>query len=549
MPTATDSQHSHDGIEMDALGLTRHVSARAIPSSGQTIPEAIALACAEWPDREALVSRHARYTFSELAREINAATHALAALGVRAGDRVAATNPNYSEILIAFFAAQSLGAIWIGVNRPLATPEKYFILNDCEANYYLADNVSGQQIAEIRSTLPALRRIISMEPDDSEGEWAKMVAAHRGAAPLDITIDPFAPAGIAYTSGTTGFPKGVVHSQHNMLMVGAMQKLGAGLSMPVERAGVILPLTILNLIVLGPLAFLQSGRTSVLIDRIDAPGLAAWIRDERVETFAAVPTIIHDLLTDPAVADTDLATLKFPGVGGAPVPEKFRDLYRQKFGHEIRTGYGLTEAPTSVCQGDTSQPVTPGSSGAPLRHLRISIQDEQGLSLPTGESGEICISGAIDGEFAGLYTPMLGYWRRPEATATALRGGWLHTGDIGRVDAAGNLYVEGRRNDVILRGGANVYPAEIERVLIANDAVADAAVIGREDDRLGERVVAVIQLGRGDIEQDAVRELLQASCLQQLARYKVPEEWVFVDSMPRNAMNKVVKSELKKALF
>jgi acyl-CoA synthetase (AMP-forming)/AMP-acid ligase II len=175
----------------------------------------------------------------------------------------------------------------------------------------------------------------------------------------------------------------------------------------------------------------------------------------------------------------------------------------------------------------------------------VTIQDKEGRILPPGTSGEVCISAAAEGEFAGLYTPMLGYWRRPEATTEALRGGWLHTGDIGRLDGEGNLFIEGRRNDVVIRGGSNVYPAEIERVLQMDDRVADCAVVGKPDVRLGEKVVAFVQAAPGALASGSLQEDLQTLCRDNLARYKVPEEWIFVSEMPRNAMNKVVKSKLK----
>lgn len=535
-------------MDWSEYGLIRTEPARPIPSAPRTIPEVIEHGRANWPDKTALVGRHARYTYAELAEEVAAATSAMQALGVRSGDRVAATTANHTDIVIAFFAALQLGAIWVGINRSLAGPEKRFILEDSGANHYFADRDAFEQIEAVRDTLPELRTVIDMEPGDVNSGWARRLREHRGAHPVTAPVDPYGPAGIAYTSGTTGFPKGVVHSQHNIVLVGAMGRL-ASASRGVERAGVALPITILNLMILGPAAAFQSGRTCVLMDRIDALGLAEWIRDEKVESFAAVPTMIYDLMTNPEVKPEDIASFKAPGVGGAAMPESFREFYRQRFGRELSTGYGLTEAPTSVTGTDPEKPTIPGSSGKPARHLRVSIQDPDGRILAAGESGEICVGGAVEGEFAGLYTPMLGYWRRPEATAAALRGGWLHTGDIGRLDDEGNLYVEGRRNDVVLRGGSNVYPAEIERVLHMDERVAACAVIGKEDARLGERVVAFVQPSPGAEPSSALLAELEALCRANLARYKVPEEWIFVDDMPRNAMNKIVKATLKQQHF
>ncbi|MBV9509052.1 MAG: AMP-binding protein [Caulobacteraceae bacterium] len=543
-------QDAGGNIDWSEFGLVLHAASRSMPDSPQTIPEVISQALAKWPDKEALVGRYARYTYAALAEEIDAAASAMQALGVRAGDRVAATTANHTEIVVAFFAAQRLGAVWVGLNRQLAAPEKRFILEDSGASYYFAERAAAAQIEPLRAELPQLRAIVDMEPGAKDSGWAKMLAEHRGAKPTAPQPDPFAPAAIAYTSGTTGFPKGVVHSQHNIILVGAMQRRGAGRDIPAERPGIALPITILNLMILGPVAAFQFGRASILMDRIDTLGLAEWIREEKIEGFASVPTMMYDLMTNPAVSAEDLATLKYPSVGAAAMPESFREIYRQKFGRELSTSYGLTEAPTVVTVTDLDgAAIVPGASGVAAKHLRVSIQDPEGRLLPIGESGEICVAAADEGEFAGLYTPMLGYWRRADATASSLRGGWLHTGDMGRLDADGNLFVEGRRNDVILRGGSNVYPAEIERVLHMKDAVQEAAVIGRPDNRLGERVVAVVQLPAGGQASEALRAELEAHCRENLARYKVPEEWIFVDAMPRNAMNKVVKAKLREQHF
>ncbi len=517
--------------------------ARVRAEGPRTVPEAVEMAAAAWPDRTAFVGRHGRYSFRQFAQAIEAAACVLLDLGVRPGERVAATTANHADIVIAFCAAQRLGAVWVGVNRNLAGPEKRYILEDSGVSLYLADHDTAGQVGALEP-LAGLRAVIDMEPGDADSAWARRVRAHNGSQPDAPPIDPYAPAAIAYTSGTTGFPKGAVHSQHNMMLVGAMGQV-QGLGREIERAGVVLPLTILNLMVLGPLACLQSGRTCVLMDRLDAAGIAEWVARERVETFAAAPTMIYDLLSNPAVKPEDLASLKAPGAGGAPIPETLRDLYRQRFGRELTTSYGMTEAPTSVTYVDSDLPLIAASAGRACRHLRLSIQDDAGVELAAGEVGEICVAGALEGEFAGLYTPMLGYWRKPEATAQALRGGWYHTGDMGRLDEAGNLYVEGRRNDVILRGGANVYPAEIERVLHADARVAACAVVGKADHRLGEIVMAFVQPAPDAGPHAMIQDDLIALCQRELARYKVPAAWVFVDNMPRNAMNKIMKDRLK----
>jgi acyl-CoA synthetase (AMP-forming)/AMP-acid ligase II len=280
----------------------------------------------------------------------------------------------------------------------------------------------------------------------------------------------------------------------------------------------------------------------VAIDRTDPLGLAEWIRTERVGAFSGVPTLYHDLLTHPEVKPADLASLVAPGVGGSDVPPEVVRLYRERFQRPVGIGYGMTEAPTAVTWSDGSVPTAPGLCGKPLPQVEIEIVDEADELVAPGEIGEVTVRPARSGPFAGVYTPMLGYWRKPVATAAALRGGRYHTGDLGLVADDGNLYIRGRRGELILRGGANVYPAEVERALQAHEAVEYAAVFGLPDERLGERVVAVVQ-PRAGMEAPPEDEL-RHFCAERIARYKVPDRIASAAALPRNAMNKILKREL-----
>ena len=221
------------------------------------------------------------------------------------------------------------------------------------------------------------------------------------------------------------------------------------------------------------------------MDRVDPVGVAEWVRTERITSFGAVPTIVHGLLTHPDVHEEDLVTLTQPEVGGADCPEEFRALYRERFGTEVALGYGMTEAPTAVTLERPEGPHLPGGAGVALPHVRITVRDEAGRELGAEEIGEVCVEATTEGPWAGVYTPMLGYWKQPEASRSALRDGVLHTGDLGLLDGAGNLFIKGRRGDLIIRGGANVYPAEVERILHEDARVAACAVVGAPDERLG----------------------------------------------------------------
>jgi long-chain acyl-CoA synthetase len=471
------------------------------------------------PDREALVTRARRLTYAELDRQADRAAHALADLGVRTGDRVAASLPNEADVVVAFHGAMRLGAVWVGVNRALAPPEKRWQLADCGASLLLTDEPFDDP------GVPVL---------DVDGWRSALDAAVDG--PIGVDVDPYAPAGIAYTSGTTGRPKGAVHSQHNLLLPGAVLVATRGYG-PELRKGDCFPFTILNMAVLTTLLVSQAGGTSIVMDRIDAEGVAEWIRRERVTTWNGPPALLHSLAHMDEVDPSDLASLDEVWTGGADCPEAIRSAFQAKFGLPVLATYGLSEAPTVVAIDDRAgDDHVPGASGRPLPHLTVRIAGEDGSSLPAGQTGEVCVGPADD-----RYRTMLGYWERPDATAEALAGGELHTGDIGFLDEHGLLHVRDRKSLVILRGGANVYPAEVERVLLEHPAVAAGAVLGVPDERLGERVAAVVQPASGaEVDVDDVR----AHLLANLAKYKVPEQIAVVDALPRNAMGKVVRTEL-----
>jgi len=522
-------------------GLQPSVERPPLPGGGpQTIAEILDPMLRTEPDAPALVGRQGRYTYRELDHSVDRAAAALHQLGLRAPDRLAVCLPNDVDLVILFLASQRLGLIWVGVNRVLAASEKLYILRDCEARAYLVSEELADEVASRREEAPGLEWLLGVAPESPTCGWRGVLAQAESLEAPTLEIDPFGACAIAYTSGTTGFPKGAVHSQHNLLLPGVVASIEQNRPHP-PKHGVVLPMTILNLIVLGPLCVLYDGRCVVAMDRIDAVGVAEWVREEEIGAFDGVPTLIQDLLTHPDVKKEDLVSLTAPGMGGADSPPEVVELFRQRFGGEVIIGYGMTEAPTAVTWSDGSVPPGPGLCGLPIPQVEIEILDEAGRVLETGEVGEICVRPNRVGRYTGVYTPMLGYWGKPEASREALAAGRYHTGDLGFLAEDGNLYIRGRRNELILRGGANVYPAEVERVLRLHPAVEEVAVLGVSDERLGQRVAVVVQCVPGShLDEQALR----AHAAQELARYKVPEFVRFVESMPRNAMNKIIKPRL-----
>jgi acyl-CoA synthetase (AMP-forming)/AMP-acid ligase II len=522
-------------LELDADGLVRWRTARPMPGGPRSVAAVLDDALASAADREALVGRTGRFTFASLDHEVSAAATVLHGAGLRAGDRIAASLPNDVDIVVAFLAAMRLGLVWVGINRVLAPVEKVFILRDADASALITTADIADSVASHPTALQTVWTV------DAPGSWRDAIADARGTPPPVHRVDPHAPAAIAYTSGTTGFPKGAVHSQHNMLWPGVDGRENDPAPAD-ERHGVLLPLTLLNLQVLGPVFAFVKRTTCVCVDRTDPVGLAEWIRAERITRLTMVPTIAHDLLTSPAVDPSSLATLRRPECGGAATPPSLRELYRRRFGREVLTGYGLTEAPTALTREMPGDDLVAGSSGRPFAVVDVFIADDDGTELPVGATGEICVRSRREGAWAGVYTPFLGYWRRPEATREALRGGVLHTDDIGCIDDAGRLFVRDRRVDVVVRGGANVYPAEVERVLHEHPSVIAVAVLGVADRRLGEVVAAVVQF---DGERPVDESELAAFCRERLAAYKVPQHWRFVADFDRTPMGKIRKAPLR----
>ncbi len=479
------------------------------------------------PDRPALVTRRGRWTYRELEDECARAAGALSDLGVTAGDRVAAILPNEVDIIAAFHGAMRLGAVWVGINQALAPPEQAFLLGDSEASVLLGDDATVSALDHHRRDLGALHTVVT------ETRWRTTVDA--AAARRDLPdVDPFAPAALAYTSGTTGRPKGAIHSQHNLLLPGAVLVDDRGYDASL-RKGDCLPLTILNMMVLTTLLVAQAGGTTVIMDRMYAEGVADWIEREQTTVWNGPPPVLHTLAHSDSIAPAALRSLREVWSGGADLPEALRVRFAEKFGLPIIGTYGLSEAPTVVSIDPPDGTHVAGASGRVLPHLTVRITTDGG-PVPTGSVGEICLAPATDGGFAGLYRPPLGYWNRAQASEDTFAGGLVRTGDVGMIDDDGWLHIRDRKNLVIVRGGANVYPAEVERVLDAIDGVAASAVAGVADERLGERVVAAVELDAGStIGADEMID----HCTTQLAGYKVPERIVIVDSLPRNAMGKI----------
>jgi long-chain acyl-CoA synthetase len=484
----------------------------------QTIADVLRPALSHRPDAPAVVARSGTLTYADLDRAAAAAAGAMWNLGVRPGDRVAACLPNDLDIVAAFHGAQRVGAIWVGINEAYSAAEQQAIADLAAPSLVVA----GPQWKAAGTAL-------------GTEEWTRLIA-DAPAAPR-VQLDPDAPAGIAFTSGTTGVPKGIVHSQRNMLLPGTVlvQTRGWG---PGLRKGDCLPLTLLNMLILTTLLVAQAEGCCVLMDRRDVADVAEWIGRERVTVWNGVPAQFYDLARRP---NLDMSSLEEAWCGGAACPAELRRSFEDVHRVPVRATYGLTEAPTVVAidpvggpAGDSGQP---GTAGQVLPHLDVAAYDDAGRRLSAGSTGELRIGPAAAGEWAGAWTPALGEWRNGSVVRTVTAP--VATGDIGSVGEDGWLTVVERKKLVIVRGGGNIYPAEVERVIRLHPAVAEVAVFGVPDERLGERVAALVQL-----DAEVPLADLESLCRQHLARYKVPELWSAVDRFPVNAMGKIIRTSL-----
>jgi long-chain acyl-CoA synthetase len=473
-----------------------------------------------------------RWKDQQLDAAASCAAGALYGRGIRAGDRIAVCLPNDVAIVVAFYAAMRLGAVWVGIGSALAEPEKRRLIAHSAPRLVLATPQVADEIGAGDGV-----ETITVDPGDPNDQWAALLNAGLEAPHVDI--DAHAPAGIAYTSGTTGAPKGIVHSQHNLLLPGVVVVAERGYGADL-RKGDCLPLTILNVMVLSSLLTAAAGGCCVAMDRRDARGIAEWIRDSQLTVWNGVPTQLSDLIRDDTVTREDLQSLREVWCGGAGCRDDLRLAFEEKFGHPVRATYGLTEVPTIVAMDPVGDKWKPGASGRTLPHLRLTVRGDHDEDAAPDQVGELCVGPQTQGHWAAAWTPMLGLWR--DSGVDPNLHGALHTGDLGTIDEEGWLRVLDRSKLLIVRGGANVYPSEVETILLTHPSVTGAAVFGVSDDRLGERVAALVEID-GESPRPSSEDLT-ALCASQLARYKVPEAWGFVDSLPRNAMGKVIRADL-----
>ncbi len=492
--------------------------------------------CRRLPDKVALeLIGQAPVTYGQLEATVRRAMRFLQHSGVRQGDRVALQLPKCLPFVALHLAIMRLGAVSLPLNPDYPPRELAYFLDDAEVSLFFAHESNREVVEALRPSLPALAQVVYLNGDDAQ--FHELLAASDPAAaggePAPIAVDPDLTALMIYTSGTTGRPKGAMISHGNLTAnIEALHQAWGWQESDVLLH--VLPLFHVHGLVVALHGALHAGATTLLLPRFDAERTLQTLVERRCTVFMAVPTIHRLLLDAPGAAGYDLSHMRLLTSGSDRLPDDLFQAFQHTFGHTLLERYGMTETGMNLSNPLTGERRV-GSVGLPLPGVEVRIVDsESGDRLPDGQVGELQVRGSH---------VCKGYWRQPDKTAEAFTpDGWLKTGDLALRERDGYITLKGRSKDLIISGGLNIYPPEVELALAGHPAVAASAVIGCPDAKWGERVTAVIVPMPGS-QPDP--DQIIAYCRERLAAYKAPKKVIFVAAMPRNALGKVQKAQLR----
>jgi len=480
----------------------------------------------------ALAFEGRRYTNLEQDRAAGRLANALRRLGVCPGDRVMVMLPNCPEVTQSYAAILKCGGVIVPVIFLLGDREVAHILADSEARIVITSADMLWKVEAQIGVLPSLRHVLLVDgggDGKTRSLGAEAAQEEESFATVERRSDDLAV--ILYTSGTTGVPKGVALSHDNL----ESNARAAAALHELERedwAVSVLPLShSYGLTVMNAGHIL--GSRAALLRWFNPEEVLRTIQQFRAVSMSAVPTMLLYLLNFPDAERFDTGSMRVWGSGAAPLPAEIVEPFERKFGGRILEGYGLTEASPVVSAHRLSGPRKIGSVGQAIPGVEVSIQDDGDRPLPVGEVGEVCVRGR---------NVMAGYYRNPEETARTVRAGWLHTGDMGRLDEEGFLFIVERKKDLIIRGGFNIYPREVEEALYGHPKIAEAAVVGMKDPLMGEDVLAFVVLRSGE---QATEAEIAAFCERRLARFKCPKQVRFLDALPKSPIGKILRKELR----
>jgi fatty-acyl-CoA synthase len=527
------------------LALSHTVGPTEPPLLEQTIGDNLDAAVASWGDREALVDRAqgVRLTYSELGAEVDRLARALLAAGLEKGDRIGIWSPNTTEWTLTQFATAKLGAILVNINPAYRTHELTYVLNQAgirvlvtAATFKTSDYVA--MVEASRAECPALEQVFVV----GQASWADLLARADEVSAESLTLaqrdlDPHEPINIQYTSGTTGFPKGATLSHHNILNNGYLVGERCGYT-EADRICIPVPFYHCFGMVMGNLAAVSHGACMV----IPAPGFdpaatLAAVTEERCTSLYGVPTMFIAEWALPEFDTYDISSVRTGIMAGSPCPASLMTQLIESGIDEMTICYGMTETSPVSTQNrvDDTFEQKVNTVGSVHPHLEIKVVDPvSGETVPRGAPGEFCTKG---------YSVMLGYWEEPEKTAEVLVDGWMRTGDLAVMDEDGYVQITGRIKDMVIRGGENIYPREIEEFLYTHPDVLDAQVIGVPDERYGEELCAWVRMREG--AQPMTPEGLREFASGKLAHYKIPRYVRVVDEFPMTVTGKVRKVEMR----
>ena len=510
-------------------------------------------------DKDYLVYEGERWNFERAHREVASIANWLFAQGIEPGDRVAIAMRNYPEWMLAYWACTSVGVAAVGMNAWWTGPEMAYGIEDSDPKIIIADTERLDRLGEFADGLEGRRVVGVRTPTDRPDivQWSELVS---GAGPLpDVTIDPDADACIFYTSGTTGRPKGAqlthrgcVNNVMSLAFAASVQGAAAAAASatagePESKASSGPPAALVTTPLFHVTAnncLAQSmtlvGGKLVHMYKWEAGEALRLIEEEKITSMSGVPTMARELIAHPDFKTRDTSTLQQLGGGGAQVPpDLVKKIDKTAGAARPSTGYGMTETCGIITAIGADYFVDrPDSAGRAMPSFEAKVVDAEGKEVPSGEVGELWVRGA---------QVIKGYLNRSAATAETITEGWLHTGDIARIDAEGFIYIVDRAKDMVLRGGENIYCAEVEAAIFEHEAVAECAVFGVPDDRLGEEVgVAIVPTSSADaFDVDELRKLLG----ERIAKFKIPRYvWIREEALPRNASGKFLKRELRDSL-
>ena len=532
----------------DAPALPSYASGISeVPLLGDTIGDNFDRTVAAFGDRDALVDRTAgrRWTYRELAAEVNALALGLVAQGIGKGDRVGIWSPNRAEWTFLQYATAKIGAILVNINPAYRSHELAYVLNQAGVNLLVASDKFKTSdypamVDEVREKCAALDHVVIL---GGESWQALMDAGWQGdpatLAGLQATLSADDPINIQYTSGTTGFPKGATLSHHNILNNGYFV---GELCNYTEQDKVCIPVPFYHCfgMVMGNLACTSHGSCMVIpAPAFDPQATLDAVAAEQCTSLYGVPTMFIAELNHPDFGSFDLSSLRTGIMAGSPCPVEVMKQVIDRMGMaEVSICYGMTEtSPVSTqTRADDSIERRVSTVGRVGPHLESKVVDpETGLTVPRGEPGELCTRG---------YSVMLGYWEQPDKTAEAIDAArWMHTGDLAVMDDDGYVNITGRIKDMVIRGGENLYPREIEEFLYTHPDIRDAQVIGVPDEKYGEELMVWIQMREG--AQPLTAEKVREFCEGKLARYKIPRYVQLVDEFPMTVTGKVRKVEMR----